>query len=72
MDRFKQYEALVEIVAQARLLAAMSNDDDVVKNAEAIKRSALSSATKLGFSDAKFMSDSIVRYEKLPKRDWIK
>lgn len=65
MERQKQYQSLVEIMAQARLLATLSDSDVVVSSMENIKIHTANSAVDLGFSDAKFNSDSIVRYKVL-------
>lgn len=65
MEKSKQYEALIEIMAQARLLAAFSDNNGVSDSTVHIKLHAKLSAEELGYSDAKFKSDSIVRYREL-------
>jgi hypothetical protein len=65
MNRQKQYEILVEIVAQARLLSATSDNDEVSLNTHKIKPYGVNAAVALGYSDVKFKSDSIKRYQEL-------
>jgi hypothetical protein len=69
MDRLKQYEHLVELVARARMLAAYSDDEIVNHNANKIKTYGSMSATSLGYSEAVFKSDSIKRYHELNGSD---
>lgn len=65
MTIHEQYNALIEVAAHARLLAAQSEDKEVVSNMKNVKYNAVLSAINLGFSDAKFESDSMVRYKEL-------
>jgi hypothetical protein len=65
MDKQKQYDSLVEIVARARLLAANSDNGVVIKLSESIKLSGTGSVLALGYSDVKFNSDSVKRYKEL-------
>lgn len=62
MEREEQYKALLEIVANARLLTALSDEDQVIYDAEKIKSYGVNAATALGYSEAKFKSDSITLY----------
>jgi len=65
MNRENQYEMLVEINARVRVLAALSNNEEVVKGTHQIKEVNNESITSLGYSDATFNSDSIKRYSQL-------
>ncbi|PEF30383.1 hypothetical protein CON39_11980 [Bacillus thuringiensis] len=65
MDKKKQYDTLVEIVANARMLLAQ--DDDTNDYAEKIRVDTKSLAGSLGYSEEKFNQDTIMRYMELNK-----
>jgi hypothetical protein len=63
MEREKQYQLLLEIVAKARILSANSDEDTVLDSVERIKNYGIISAVSLGYSEAKFKSDSLKLYK---------
>lgn len=64
MNREQQYNALVEIVANVRLLLAHGDTNDY---AEKIKADTENLAVSLGYSKDKFYNDAIKRYMELNK-----
>lgn len=67
MERINQYNTLVEMMAQARVLAALSDSPVVASAMDNIKLYVVNAVVDLGYSDATFNSDSIVRYRELIK-----
>ncbi|MGE6347964.1 hypothetical protein ACQKIY_25180 [Bacillus mycoides] len=63
MNKKQEYDILVEIVANARLLLAQGSDTD--EYAEKIRVDTRSMAGSLGYSEEQFNRDTIVRYLKL-------
>jgi hypothetical protein len=64
MDNERLYNALVEMTAQARILAAMA-DGSVSKDAQTIKGYAARMAKSFGKSSGKFTDDTVERYQVL-------
>ncbi|MGH0831282.1 hypothetical protein ACQVTX_23690 [Bacillus pretiosus] len=64
MNREQQYNTLVEIVANVRLLLAHGDTNDY---AEKIKEDTENLAVSLGYSKEKFYNDAIKRYMELNK-----
>lgn len=64
MNKEQQYSALVEIVANVRLLLAHGDTNDY---AEKIKADTENLAVSLGYSKEKFYNDAIKRYMELNK-----
>lgn len=60
-----QYVHLVEMVANARILAAHSDNKDVSHHAEKVKRLGSDMARDLGVTDRHFNDDTIKRYKQL-------
>lgn len=65
MDEKKQYNALVEIVANARLLLAQSDNADVEDYAKGIKVYARDAVNSLDYRIEMFDRDTIKRYHEL-------
>lgn len=67
MDKQQQYQALVEINAQSRLLSALS--DEVSEEVFNMRKVTGRLAEKLGYEESKFQKESIVKYQKLLERN---
>lgn len=65
MTREEQYHALIEVVAHARLLSALSDSEEVVLNMQKVKSYGIGVAEPLGYSEVILNSDSIKRYNQL-------
>ncbi|HDR7066983.1 TPA: hypothetical protein QCW42_004089 [Bacillus cereus] len=65
MDKKKEYDVLVEIVANARLLLAQSDNADVRDYAESVKVYARDAVHSLDYRVEMFSKDTISRYLEL-------
>lgn len=67
MNREQQYDALIEIVANAKLMLVYSEDAIIDSYATTVKSNARRTIVSLGYSEKEFDKDVVRRYSQLDK-----